>query len=171
MERIFEHVIEKIGRITLLLTDCDGVLTDGNVYYSSEGEEMKRFSMRDGMGVERLLKLAMVETGIVTGENSEIVLRRVEKLKIKEYHPGSRDKFITLQEILIRRGITADQVAYIGDDANDLEIMKNVGLTACPADAMPMIQEIAHLKMTGKGGYGAFREFAETIIQFKQKTK
>jgi len=141
MEKTFRHIIERAHRIKLLLTDCDGVLTDGNVYYSKAGEEMKQFSLRDGMGVERLQKLADVETGIITGENSEIVLRRVEKLKIKEYHPGSTNKYVTFQEILKRKGISANQVAYIGDDANDLEIMKHVGLSACPADAMQMIRD------------------------------
>ena len=171
MEKLLKHMIEKSQRIKLLLTDCDGVLTDGSVYYSKAGEEMKKFSLRDGMGVERLLKLVNIETGIITGENSEIVLRRVEKLKIKEYHPGTIDKYVTLQEILIRKGISANQVAYIGDDFNDFEVMKHVGLSACPEDAMPMIREIAHLKMINKGGHGAFREFAEAIIHFKQLNK
>ena len=171
MEQITIDVTEKASKIKILLTDCDAVLTDGCVYYSKTGEEMKLFSMRDGMGVERLQKLVNVETGIVTGENSEIVQRRVDKLKIKEYHPGSRDKYFTLLEIIKRRGISADQVAYIGDDANDLEIMRHVGLSACPSDAMPMIMDITHLKMKNKGGHGAFREFAEVIINFKQKSK
>ena len=171
MEQTYKLIIEKANRIKLLLTDCDGVLTNGNVFYSKSGEEMKQFSLRDGMGVERLQKLVNVETGIITGEKSEIVQRRVEKLKILEYHPGCSDKYITLLEILGRKNITADQVAYIGDDVNDLEIMRHVGLSACPSDAMPIIREIAHLKMINKGGHGAFREFAEAIIHFKQETK
>ena len=81
MEQTYKIIIEKANRIQLLLTDCDGVLTNGNVYYSKDGEEMKEFSLRDGMGVERLQKLVNVETGIITGEKSEIVQRRVEKLK------------------------------------------------------------------------------------------
>jgi len=169
MEEISKDLIEKAGKIMLLLTDCDGVLTDGCIYYSKAGEEMKRFSMRDGMGAERLKKLVNVETGIITGENSEIVRRRVEKLRIIEYHPGSADKYFTLKEILRRRKIGADQVAYIGDDTNDLEIMKNVGLCACPSDALPIVKEIAHIVMKSRGGSGAFREFAEIIINFKNK--
>jgi len=171
MEQTYKILIEKANRIQLLLTDCDGVLTNGNVYYSKDGEEMKEFSLRDGMGVERLWKLENIETGIITGEDSEIVRRRAEKLKITEYHPGCNNKYFTLLEILEKKNITANQVAYIGDDVNDLEIMRHVGLSACPSDAMPMIREIAHLKMINKGGQGAFREFAEAIIHFKQKAK
>ncbi|MEI7726021.1 MAG: HAD-IIIA family hydrolase [Bacteroidota bacterium] len=163
--------IEKVSKIKLLLTDCDGVLTDGGVYYSNTGEAMKRFSLRDGMGVERLRKFAEVETGVVTGEKSEIVHHRVEKLGITEYHPGSLDKLSTLKQIMQTRNISADQVAYIGDDINDLEIMQNVGLSACPKDAMSLIRKTANLIMINKGGHGAFREFAEIIIFCKQKTK
>jgi 3-deoxy-D-manno-octulosonate 8-phosphate phosphatase (KDO 8-P phosphatase) len=169
MENITEEIKAKAKKIKLLLTDCDGVLTDGGVYYSAHGEEMKRFSLRDGMGVKRLRNIVRVETGIVTGENSDIVLRRVEKLRIKEYHPGVLDKLSKLKEILENKKLTADQVAYIGDDSNDLEIMKNVGLSACPADAMPFIIESANMVMDNKGGYGAFRDFAELIIHCKQK--
>jgi len=170
MDKITEDIAEKAGKIKILLTDCDGVLTDGSVYYSEFGEAMKRFSMRDGMGVERLSRLVNVETGMITGEASEIVRRRVEKLGIKEYHAGIRDKLFVLNKIIRDRNLQADQIAYIGDDVNDLEIMNHVGLSACPADAIPMIREIAHLKMINTGGHGAFREFAEAIIQFKLKS-
>jgi YrbI family 3-deoxy-D-manno-octulosonate 8-phosphate phosphatase len=168
MDKIKESIAKKAGKIKILLTDCDGVLTDGGVYYSETGEAMKRFSMRDGMGVERLLKLVNVETGIITGENSEIVRRRVEKLKIKEYHPGITDKLFVLNEIIRNRNLQAEQIAYIGDDVNDLEIIHHVGLSACPADAFSMIKEAAHLVMVNNGGHGAFREFAEFIIFIKK---
>ena len=168
MEKKMENIFEKARKIKLLLTDCDGVLTDGCVYYSNRGEELKRFSMRDGMGVERLKKLAGIETGIITGEITEIVFRRAEKLGITEYYPGISDKYAKLKEILKHRDIKADQVAYIGDDTNDMEIMKHVGLSSCPSDAMSMVKKIAHLVLLTKGGYGAFREFAELIIYSKQ---
>jgi 3-deoxy-D-manno-octulosonate 8-phosphate phosphatase (KDO 8-P phosphatase) len=169
MEKINKKIVEKVSKIKLLLTDCDGVLTDGGIYYSKTGEEMKRFSVRDGMGVERLKQLVQVETGIITGENSEIVRQRVNKLEIKEYHPGSLDKYFTFKEILRNRNISADQVAYIGDDTNDLEIIRHAGISACPADALPFVKEITHFIMENKGGHGAFREFAEIIISIKQK--
>jgi 3-deoxy-D-manno-octulosonate 8-phosphate phosphatase (KDO 8-P phosphatase) len=156
---------EKAAKIKLLLTDCDGVLTDGGVYYGENGEVLKKFNIRDGMGVERLRTLVNVETGIITGEVSPSVKTRAEKLKITELHLGIKDKTAVLTEILNRKNLKADEVAYIGDDTNDLEIMKLVGLSACPADAMNFNINIAHYVCENKGGEGAFREFAEFIIK------
>lgn len=157
-------LFEKAAPIRLLLTDCDGVLTDAGVYYSDQGEMLKRFSMRDGMGVERLRELSGVETGIITGENSPIVAQRAAKLGIKELHLGAKNKRQVLAEILERRLLQPDQVAYIGDDLNDEAIMRAVGLCACPADAMEGILSIADYICLLPGGQGAFREFAELII-------
>src|SRR6185437_13687835 len=119
---------EKLSRIKLLLTDCDGVLTDGGVYYGKNGEELKKFFIRDGMAVERLRNLAGVETGIVTGELSPSVTKRAEKLKITELHLGAKDKPAIVKEILNRLNLQSEEVAFIGDDVNDLEVMKLVGL-------------------------------------------
>lgn len=154
----------RLSSIKLVLTDCDGVLTDTGVYYSERGEEMKRFSIRDGMGVERLRKLLNIETGIITGELSGSVKKRAEKLKIEELHLGSKDKVSVLQDILKQKNLKAENIAFIGDDVNDLEIMKLVGLTGCPADAMNEIKMISNYVCKCKGGNGAFREFAELII-------
>lgn len=150
--------------IRLLLTDSDGVLTDNGVYYSVAGEEMKRFSIRDGMGVERLRKFAGVDVGIITGEFSGPVQRRAEKLAITELHLGIKDKPAVLKDILARLGLRPEQIAYIGDDTNDVEIMRQVGLATCPADAMPFARAVAHYICANRGGYGAFREVAELII-------
>ncbi len=150
--------------VRLLLTDSDGVLTDNGVYYSAAGEEMKRFSIRDGMGVERLRKFAGVDVGIITGEFSGPVQRRAEKLAITELHLGIKDKPAVLKDILARLELTPEQVAYIGDDTNDVEIMRQVGLAACPADAMPFARATAHYICANRGGHGAFREVAELII-------
>ena len=159
----------KIAKIKLVLTDCDGVLTDTGVYYSDQGEVMKRFSIRDGMGVERLRKLAGIETGIVTGEFSGSVKKRAEKLKIEELHLGAKDKIVVLNEILDRKNLKAENIAFIGDDMNDLEIMKVVGLAACPGDAITEIKKISNYICKNRGGNGAFREFAELIIRWKEK--
>jgi len=169
MKRNANNIKSKAKKIKLLLTDCDGVLTDGRVYYSERGEEMKIFSLRDGMGVERLRKLVDVDTGIISGENSEILLRRVEKLNIKEYYFGIKDKLEKFIEILEKNDLSADEIAYIGDDCNDLEIMKHVGLSACPSNATSEIKKSANLIMDSEGGYGAFRDFAEVIIENKLK--
>ncbi len=157
----------KVKKIKLLLTDNDGVLTDTGVYYSAKGEELKRFSIRDGMGVERLREFVSVETGIITGEISGSVLKRAEKLKISELYLGAKQKHILLKEILKKNKLKAENVAYIGDDVNDVELMKLVGVTAAPADAMPEIKKIVDYICRNKSGNGAFREFAELIIKIK----
>ncbi len=163
------EILEKTRGIRLLLSDCDGVLTDGGVYYSARGEEMKRFSIRDGMGVERLRKLASVETGFVTGELSESVKKRAEKLQIEELHLGCKEKLQTVQAIALRRGIPMASIAYIGDDVNDMEVMAHVGLSACPQDAFEEVRKSVHIICCNRGGHGAFREFAELIIAGKRE--
>src|ERR1700744_242389 len=164
MKDILQH---KAVRIKLLITDCDGVLTDGGVYYGENGEDLKKFSIRDGMGVERLRKMCGIETAIITGEKSPSVIQRAEKLKIEELHLFVKDKPEVLKGIMHRLQLSADEVAYIGDDYNDAEIMKIVGSTACPADALPGIKTQADYVCQLKGGEGAFREFAELIIEAK----
>ena len=151
--------------LKLVLTDCDGVLTDGGVYYSERGEELKRFNIRDGMGVERLRNLAGVETGIVTGEFSVSVTKRAEKLGIAECHLGAKNKAAVVRGILERREFNADEVAYVGDDVNDLPAFAMVGLTACPGDAFEEVKTAADVVLTRAGGQGAFREFAELILK------
>ncbi len=147
----------KIIKIKLVLTDCDGVLTDAGVFYSARGEEMKRFSIRDGMGVERLRNLVNIGTGIVTGEISGSLKKRAEKLKIQELHLGIKNKVLVLNEILKKKNLKAENIAFIGDDVNDLEIMKLVGLTACPSDAIDEVKNISDYICTSRGGYGAYR--------------
>lgn len=159
-----EELQAKAKRIKLVLTDVDGVLTDNGVFYGAEGEQLKRFSIRDGMGVERLRKLHGIETGIITGETSGSVAKRAEKLHITELHLGIKEKGELLIRILAERQLTADQVAFIGDDVNDLSILGEVGLAACPADAMPQVKAVVDYQCENKGGYGAFRELAEFII-------
>jgi 3-deoxy-D-manno-octulosonate 8-phosphate phosphatase (KDO 8-P phosphatase) len=158
---------EKAAGIKLLLTDVDGVLTDNGVYYSESGEVMKRFSIRDGMGVERLRKHCGIDTGFITGEVSPSVARRAEKLGIRELHLGVKDKLGKLEEILEKNGIGWAAVAYIGDDVNDLEVLERAGISACPADAMAMVAAMVDYRCGTPGGYGAFREFAECLIAWK----
>ncbi|MCI0448699.1 MAG: HAD-IIIA family hydrolase [Chlorobi bacterium] len=162
---------EKARKIKLVLTDSDGVLTDTGVYYSERGEEMKRFSIRDGMGVERLRNLAGVETGIVTGELSGSVKKRAEKLLIHEVHQGVKDKKAVLNEIVKRKKIKLENVAFIGDDTNDLDVLTMAGLSACPSDAVIQIKQIVDYITDSKGGYGAFRDFAELIIASIEESK
>jgi 3-deoxy-D-manno-octulosonate 8-phosphate phosphatase (KDO 8-P phosphatase) len=161
------HLKKKLEKIKVVLTDNDGVLTDTGVYFSAKGEEFKRFSIRDGMGVERMRKYAGVETIIITGEESGSVRTRAEKLKIKEYYLGVKKKEELLPEIMRRNNVTPEEIAFIGDDSNDVEIMKLVGFRATPSDGMSFIKELADYVCENKGGNGAFREVAELIIAFK----
>jgi YrbI family 3-deoxy-D-manno-octulosonate 8-phosphate phosphatase len=159
-----DQLYKKAARVKLLLTDCDGVLTDSGVYYSPTGEELKRFSLRDGMGVERIRKLANVDVGIISGENSLPLRKRAEKLGIHELHVGIQNKASVVENILKRKDLSFQEIAYIGDDVNDLEVLSIVGFSACPADALPVVKEQVDYICRLKGGDGAFREFCEKII-------
>jgi len=164
-----EGQLKLVQGIKLLFTDVDGVLTDNGVYYSAKGEELKRFSIRDGMGVERLKKLCGIETGIITGETSGAVVTRAAKLQISELHLGVKDKMGKLREIMERRKLAPAEIAYIGDDVNDLEVLLASGISACPADAMKAVRDIAGFVCENKGGHGAFREFAEWLIAMQNE--
>jgi len=163
------HLKDKLEKIKLVLTDNDGVFTDTGVYYSEKGEEFKRYSIRDGMGVERLRKHAGIETIIITGEKSGSVKARAEKLNIKEYYLGVKHKTEILPEVLKKNNITPENIAFIGDDVNDLAIMKQVGFKATPSDGMDFIKDIADYVCENRSGNGAFRELAELIIAFNVK--
>lgn len=162
----YTHLKSKARKIKMLLTDNDGVLTDGGVYYNDHGEAMKLFNIRDGMGVARLRK-ADVNVGIITGENSLPVTMRAKKLAIEELHLGIKNKKNVLEDIMNRYELQAKEIAYIGDDSNDIEVLRIVGLSACPADGLYFVKNIVDYTCFAKGGHGAFREFAELILFFK----
>lgn len=166
-----KQLFKKAAKIKFVLADVDGVLTDTGVYYSAEGEELKRYSIRDGMGVERLLTVANIETGILTKENTKIVSSRASKLKITELHMGSLNKLKTLEEIIQRKNLSLEEVAYIGDDIIDVEVMNKVGLSACPKDALDIAKKSADYISPYKGGNGAFRDLAELIIEAQLSNK
>jgi 3-deoxy-D-manno-octulosonate 8-phosphate phosphatase (KDO 8-P phosphatase) len=159
-----DDVRERASRIRMLLTDVDGVLTDAGVYYSSKGEELKRFSMRDGMGFERLLSLAGIRVGIITRENSTIVAARAAKLNVGALYTGVADKLERAEQIARQQGMPLSRIAFIGDDVNDLQLLRAVGLSACPSDADSSVLGAVDLVCTRAGGHGAFREFAEFLI-------
>ena len=161
-----EQLRSKIEKIKIVVTDNDGVLTDTGVYFSANGEELKRFSIRDGMGVERLRKHSNIETVIITGEVSGSVKTRAKKLKITEYYLGVDDKLNVIEEIKRKNHLEEENIAFIGDDVNDFKIMNVAGFTGTPADGTVFIKDIADYICTNKSGNGAFREFAELIIAF-----
>ena len=157
----------KLKNIKCLLTDCDGVLTDAGMYYSENGDELKKFNTKDGMGF-KLLKDAGIITGIITGENVEIVKRRAKKLKMDEVHLGIGNKIAVVDEICKKYNLNYDEIAYIGDDINDMEVIQKVGFGCTVKDGMPSIIEVADYATLAKGGEGAAREVAELILKSKR---
>lgn len=154
-------------RIKLLLTDVDGVLTDAGMYYSELGDELKKFNTHDGMGLQ-LIREKGIKTGIITSENTKLVERRFNKLKLDYLYQGKREggKLTSVKEICKKEGISLSQVAYIGDDVNCFELLSSVGLAACPADALDAIKNIPGIiQMNKKGGEGCVREFVEMILK------
>lgn len=163
-----KHVLCHCPRkpIKLFISDIDGTLTDGGMYYSENGDELKKFNTRDGMGFQ-LLREAGIKTGIITSENTLMAERRAKKLKIDYLVQGKRDggKLAAAKEICEQLHIGLDEVAYIGDDINCYELLNAVGEKACPADAHKKIKNIPSIHiMTAKGGEGCVREFIEKLI-------
>lgn len=154
--------------VRLFAMDVDGVLTDAGMYYSESGEELKKFNTRDGMGI-KLLQRAGLITALITMEETKLVTRRAEKLAIPEVHQGARDKLAVMREMVARHGLTLQQVAYIGDDVNDLEVLNAVGFSAAPADALPAVRIAVDYVCRQKGGEGAVREVADLILEAKAK--
>ena len=154
------------------MIDVDGVLTDGSMYYTSRGDVMKKFQNRDGMGVT-LLRKNNIPTVIVTKEKTLMVRRWATKMKIKKVHDGVSHKELIVDKIRSEFGVLPDEMAYIGDDVNDLELMKMVGFSATPNDGIKEAKKIADYICTLKGGEGVVREVADLIlkIKFPNKTK
>jgi N-acylneuraminate cytidylyltransferase len=171
---VIEHILRKTRQsaaglkdrwknIRLVATDMDGVLTDAGMYYSAEGDELKRFSARDGKGFE-LLRQAGVQTAIVTAESTPIAERRARKLQVENIFTGAKDKAPLVGELLQRLGLEWSQLLYIGDDINDIEVMSKAGIAACPADALPSVRAVANHHCEARGGHGAFREVADLVV-------
>lgn len=152
--------------IKMFLTDCDGCLTDGGMYYSEHGDELKKFNTRDGMGFA-LLRAKGIITGIVTSESIELNRRRAEKLKLDVLEVGCKDKATVIDKLCMKYGVTPENVAYIGDDINDMLAIKMVGFGCAPADAIPQIKAVADYVTKAKGGEGVIREVAELVLGSK----
>lgn len=147
----------------LVITDIDGVWTDGGMYYTAAGDTAKRFCVKDGWGVIFLRKLG-IPMAIMTGEDSEIVRKRALKLKIERCHTGVKDKLELTRRLCDELGITLADVAFIGDDLNDLPLLLAVGLPACPVNTPDYVSRHVKLRLKTHGGHGAFREFVETML-------
>lgn len=152
----------------MIIMDVDGTLTDGTLLILPDGEELKSYNVKDGTGI-LLARLAGLKTGIITGKISKSLEKRAEKLKIADVYQGILDKKKVLTEILEKNSLAHDQIAYIGDDLGDLEVIKSVGLAAAVADAHPEVKKYCHFICENPGGKGAVREFIEFILGAQNK--
>jgi YrbI family 3-deoxy-D-manno-octulosonate 8-phosphate phosphatase len=149
--------------VRLLCVDVDGVLTDAGMYYGPDGEVLKKFNTRDGMGFQRA-RAAGIAVAIISGEDSAIVHARAAKLKIDDVFSGADNKRLAIDELCQRHGLHLDEVAFIGDDVNDLPALECVGFACAVADAAPQVQSVAHYITQRRGGDGAVREVCELLI-------
>ncbi len=163
-------LVKRLKHIRLLVTDVDGVLTDAGMYYSENGIEQKKFSTRDGMGLT-LLRHAGLVTAIVTSEETEIVRLRAKKLKINNLYQGVRNKIKTVEKIKLKYSLEWKEIAYIGDDVNDLEVMSIVGFAATPSDGSRWNKKLAHYITERKGGEGCVREICDMILESQHLDK
>jgi len=153
-----------LSRIKLLLLDVDGVMTDGRIIYDSQGGEAKAFDVKDGHGL-KLVQRAGIRVGIITGRQSAIVDRRAAELGIELVYQGAKDKLLPFREILQKLALTAEEVAYAGDDIVDLPVMREVGFAATVADAIDEVKAAAHMVTRRDGGRGAVREICDHLLR------
>ena len=162
----FAQILKKIR---LVATDVDGVLTDGGLYYSDSGEQIKKFNVWDGLGLV-LLKRAGLVTAIITMDQTPLVNARAAKLGISEIHQGVRDKLAVLKELASKYGIELEEMAYVGDDVPDLPVLRAVGFSAAPANARDPVRKKVRYVCKAKGGEGAVREVADLILAAQDAT-
>ena len=157
-------LVARAARIRLVLLDVDGVLTDGRIWFGPEGEALKAFDVRDGHGIVRLRD--QVDFGVISGRPGMATRKRLEELGFKHLIFSQRDKldgYATLGHL----GFADEEVAYMGDDVNDIPLLEKVGLSACPADAHPEVRSRVHFVAKSPGGFGAVRELCELILAAK----
>lgn len=147
----------------LIFTDIDGVWTDGGMYYDQTGNEWKKFNTYDSAGV-LFAHYLKIPVGIITGEETEIVKRRAKKLKIDYLYQGCKNKLQTITDLCSKLNVDIKEIAYIGDDINDFNLLESCGWSGVPRSAPPYIQQIANVYLSKKGGEGCFREFVENIV-------
>ncbi len=159
-----ESLLEKAALIRLVIFDVDGVLTDGSLYVGNDGEELKAFYVRDGLGM-KLLQATGVVIGIITAKTSRIVARRMEELDVRYVFQGQHDKLIAFKALCDELHLEPEQVAYVGDDIIDVPVMLEVGLAIAVGDADALVVDRAHWQTKSVGGRGAAREVCELIMQ------
>ena len=156
---------EKIPEIKMFLTDCDGCLTDGGMYYSENGDELKRFNALDGMGF-RLLREKGILTGVITGEKKELNRRRSKKLNLDILEQGVQDKLCMVEKLFQKYDISLQNVAYIGDDINDLDVIKAVGFGCSVPNGIEEVKKAAMYVTKRWGGQGAVREVIDKVLGY-----
>lgn len=166
MEISIDELRQRVARIKWFFCDIDGTLTDGGVYYSPEGELLKKFSLRDGTGFF-LLQQAGIKTGFITTENSPIVEQRAMKLKIDKYIFGTHRKLRAMLDFVKQEGISLENIAFIGDELNDVNLLRACGLGIAVGDADKRAKEASVLVCVHTGGNGAFREAVERLLDLK----
>lgn len=159
-----QDLLKKAADIRLLIFDVDGVLTDGSLYFADDGQEYKAFNSRDGHGM-KMLQASGVDVAIITGRTSKVVKHRMDNLGIKHVYQGQVEKLPAFEELIAKLGLSADQVAYVGDDVVDLPIMTRVGLAIAVQDAHHLVKQHAHWTTPTDGGRGAAREVCELIME------
>lgn len=157
------HILEKAKKIKAIVFDVDGVLTDGRIIYNNDGMESKEFNVKDGQIIQHL-KLHEILTGVITGRDSQVVRNRCNELKIDFHYHGVKRKGEKFEDVLMEFGLEREEVAFIGDDINDLPILTQCGLAATPADGHYKVKEQVDLILQAKGGEGALRELADLVL-------
>jgi 3-deoxy-D-manno-octulosonate 8-phosphate phosphatase (KDO 8-P phosphatase) len=163
-----DEIAERARQIKLILTDCDGVLTDGSLYYTADGEAAKVFHIHDGLAF-KLARQAGLKTGIISGRKSAALERRARELSVDHLYHGNDAKRAAYEEIRTVENLCDEQIAYIGDDLHDLELLRRVGLAIAVADAAAEVKTAAHFVTPQPGGRGAFREAVELILKAQNK--
>jgi len=159
-----ENLQEKISRIKLFAFDVDGVLTNGEIIYTSGGDEIKIFNAKDGQGIDLMNKNGFI-TAVITARESSIVTRRAEELKITEVFQGEKKKFEAIKQLMEKYGLGLSEIAYVGDDLPDLCVLKEIGLAFCPYDAVEEVTQVCHFISSKEGGKGAVRQITDFLIK------
>ena len=159
-----EKTIEQAKKIKAIVFDVDGVLTDGGIVYDNAGMEFKRFNVKDGQ-IIKYLKRAEIYTAVITGRDSLVVRNRCEELKIDKHYHGIKNKLETYQKLKEKWQLTDEQIAYVGDDINDLPVLVRCGLSCTPSDGHYKVKEHVDLVLKSRGGEGVLRELADLVLE------
>lgn len=160
-----EELVGRAKKIKLLLMDCDGVLTDGKLYFSKEGEELKTFHVHDGQGI-KLWHQSGFQSGVITARESQMLAKRAVELNLSYLVQGSKNKVVDFEDILNKSGMGASEVAYIGDDVTDLSLLRDVGFPVLVGDSPVTLRNLVHYRTNKHGGCGAVREVVDILLRF-----